>query len=570
MRIDLKLRSVLFATTAAAALVVNCAAAAFAGDTEALVTLLASKGVISSSEARTIASAPAGAQEDRLVALLRKKGVLAEGDVKKLQSRPRPVNVASTDPNYVPAPPPPAPMASAAAPGPVYHKAAVTFGGIEFSPVGYIAFTSVTRSTNTGNATATNFGAIPFDNQVQGTIGETRLTAQNTRLGLRAHGAAMGLDLTGYFEGDFNGNDPANVFVNSNSHTFRMRLAYADVNSERFEASFGQMYSWITPNRHGIGPDPRDVFLTNNVDINLQVGLPWARQAGVHLVWHATPGLSFGVGAENPQQFTNGEVIIPFAFNAQLGGQFDSGAVPGVPNQFPDVVAKGAYDGDVAPRARLHLEAAGMWRHFEATVMPTVTGSQFTLHDENGWVATAAANLELFKTVTLLGNAFWSSGGGRYLNALGPDVVVLPTSVPASIPGSFSAELSAVRSHGFLGGFEWLVHPTTVLSGYYGQASFENNFAADFTNPQFPNFFGGPFAGFGGPNSANNNNKRIEEWTADLKHTFWANPRYGSLVGLAQYSYVRREPWFVAAGAPTEAHAHMVFTEARYVFPDHF
>lgn len=564
MRIDLKLRSALFATTAIAALAISCGGAALAGDTEALVTLLANKGVISSSEARTITSAPAGAQEDRLVALLRKKGVLADGDVKKLQSKPRTVTVASANPNYVPEPPSPAPMASVPGPAPMYNKAPVAFGGIEFSPVGYIAFTSITRSSNTGNSTITNFGAIPFNNTIQGNIGETRLTAQNTRLGLRAHGDAWGMNLTGYFEGDFNGNDPANVFVESNSHTFRMRLAYADVDTERFEASFGQMYTWLTPNRKGLGPDPNTVFLTNNIDQDFQVGLPWARQAGVHLVWHAAPGLNFGVGAENPQQFTNGEVVFPFAFNAQLSSQFDNGAVPGTPNRFPDVVAKGAYDGDVAPWARLHVEAAGMWRHFEATVLPTTFGSQFTLHDADAWIATAAANLELFKTVTLVGNAFWSSGGGRYLNALGPDVVAFPTMV-LGVPGGFNAELSAVESHGFLGGFEWQVHPTTVLSGYYGQAFFQNNFAEDFTNP-----VPGRFVGFGGPNSANNNNKLIEEWTADLKHTFWADPRYGSIVGLAQYSYVRREPWFVPAGAPTEAHVHMVFTEARYVFPDHF
>ena len=190
MRIDLKFRNALFATTAVAALAVGSAGSALAGDTEALATLLVSKGVISSSEARTITSAPAGAQEDRLVALLRKKGVLADGDVKKLQSKPRTVTVASANPNYVPEAAAPAPMASAPGPGPVYRKAPVTFGGIEFSPVGYIAFTSVTRSTNTGNATATNFGAIPFDNTIAGAIGETRLTAQNTRLGLRAHGAA--------------------------------------------------------------------------------------------------------------------------------------------------------------------------------------------------------------------------------------------------------------------------------------------------------------------------------------------------------------------------------------------
>src|SRR5262249_4520464 len=160
-----------------------------------------------------------------------------------------------------------------------------------------------------------------------------------------------------------------------------------------------------------------------------------------------------------------------------------AGNNPGAPNRLPDVVVKGAYDGDVAPWARLHLEASGMWRHFEVTNLP-VGATTFALHDTHGWIATAGANLELFKTVTLIGNAFWSRGGGRYLFGLGPDVVVLPTGTAADA----DLALSTVESRGVLGGFEWQVHPTTVLSGYYGQAYFQNNFALDFTNP-VPNRF---------------------------------------------------------------------------------
>src|SRR5437764_1485309 len=292
-----RIRRTLFASTAMAFLTAAGAVPALAqSSTESLVTILASKGILSTSEANAISSAPAGAQEDRLVALLRKKGVLADGDVKTLRSKPRPAAVASGNPSS-------APMASVPpGPGPMIRKAPIEIGGFEITPVGYIALTSVTRSTNTGNPTATSFGAIPFDNTIQGNIGETRLTAQNTRLGLRAHGGAFGMDGTGCVEGDFNWNDHANVFVNANSHTFRLRLAYADVKAGQFETSFGQMYSWLTPNRRGIGPDPSDVFLTNNIDQSFQVGLPWARQPGARVVWPPTPPSSFGVGVENPPQ----------------------------------------------------------------------------------------------------------------------------------------------------------------------------------------------------------------------------------------------------------------------------
>jgi hypothetical protein len=568
MKIGLAIRGMLLTTTAVAAAIASSVAAAAAGDTDALLVLLTSKGVISSSEARSITSAPSAEQGDRLVAILRKKGVLADGDVKALKSRSQPVSVTATDARLAPtsvAPPPAAPVA----PAPMPRKAAVfEVGGFEIAPVGYIALTGVSRNTNTGNATTTNFGAIPFDNTVVGNNTETRMSAQNTLLGLRAHGNIRGVDLTGYFEGDFNGNEPANVFVNSNSHTFRMRLAYADVKAGQFETSFGQTYSWLTPNRYGMGPDPADIFLTNNIDQSFQVGLPWARQAAAHLAWHPTQNFTIGAGVENPQQFTNNEVTFPAALNAQLQPQFDNGANPGIGNRTPDVVAKAAYDSDVWSGTRLHLEAAGMWRHFRSTSLPQgVVDSRFGWHDADGWATTVAGSLEFFKTFSLVGNAFWSDGGGRYLGALGPDVVALPTALAG---GGHDITLSTVRSHGFLGGFEWRVLNPTVLSAYYGQAYFDNNYALDTTSTQSVK----PFIGFGFPSappfiagSATTNNKEIEQWTLDLKHTFWADPQYGAISGLAQYSYLRRTPWFVAAGAPPEAHTHLFFTELRYQLP---
>src|SRR5947209_6774289 len=133
-------RQSLFAGTSIAVLTAIGAVPAFAQSaTESLITILASKGVLTSSEANSISSAPAGAQEDRLVALLRKKGVLADGDVKTLRSKPRPVAIASANSSS-------APMASVPpGPGPMIRKAPIEIGGFEITPVGYIALTSVTR-----------------------------------------------------------------------------------------------------------------------------------------------------------------------------------------------------------------------------------------------------------------------------------------------------------------------------------------------------------------------------------------------------------------------------------------
>jgi hypothetical protein len=555
MRNDGILRRTLFAGTALAVIAAAAAVPARAdSDTEALLAVLAKKGLISSSEARSISATPASGQQGRLVSLLRKKGLLEDEDLKSLRPEAKPLEVAS----------PTASTAMAAAPphtaDPMFRKAAVTVGGFEITPVGYIALTTVTRSTNTGNNLSTSFGAIPFNNTVGGNIGETRISAQDTRLGLRAHSAVNSwLDVVGYFEGDFLGNDAANVFVSTNSHTFRMRLAYADVNAGQFEFTAGQAWGWMTPNRKGLGPDPKTVMNTLNIDGGIQVGLPFTRAAQARVAWHPTKEFAIGVGVENPEQFVGaGEVIFPFAFNAVLGSQFDAANNTATPNAFPDVVGKAAYDTDIMDR-HVHLEAAGMWRTFKAVDFP-VGGTEFANHTTYGWAASAGADIEIFKGFTAIGNAFWSEGGGRYLGGLGPDLVVMP--VPVGLAG-FDVSISTVRSHAFLGGAEWQVTANTIIGGYLGEVFFDRNAFTDVTSPLLVK----PQIGFGGLNSPNSANKTIQEWTVDLKHTYWSDPRLGSLLSVVQYSYVQREPWFVAAGAPQEARTHMLFSEFRYLFP---
>jgi hypothetical protein len=554
MRCDAILRRTLFAGTALAMLTAAGTVPGHADDTAALAALLANKGVITAGEAQAIRSAPPAAREGRLTTILRKKGVLGEEDMKSLGSpkpESRPVAVASPDPSGAMAANTPAP--------PVFRKAGVTVGGFEISPVGYVALTTVTRSTNTGNPGGTNFFAIPFDNTVAGNIGETRVTANASRLGLRAHATVNSwLDVIGYFEADFLGNDAANVFVSPNSHTFRERLAYADVNASQFEFSAGQMWSWLTPNRKGLGPDPRTVFATLNVDPNLNVGVPGTRDAQARVAWHPSKEFAIGVGIENPDQFGGqGEVTFPTAFNAQLAGQIDQANQSTVPNAVPDVVGKVTYDTDWNTQ-HFHVEAAGMWREFKITDLPTIANSNFVTHTASGWIAALAANLEIFKGFNAVGNVFWSDGGGRYLyTGLGPDLVVLPDAAGNDV------FISTVRTNAFLFGAEWQATQNTILAGYYGEAFFNNNFALDNTLGAPPN----RFIGFGGPNSANNNNKFMQEWTADIKHTWWSDPRLGALQTLLQYSYVQRTPWFVAAGAPPDARVHMLYTEFRYVLP---
>jgi hypothetical protein len=98
---------------------------------------------------------------------------------------------------------------------------------------------------------------------------------------------------------------------------------------------------------------------------------------------------------------------------------------------------------------------------------------------------------------------------------------------------------------------------------YGGAAYFQRNTFPDITSPLLIK----PFIGFGGPNSPNSANRAIQEATFDWTQTFWRNPQYGAVLLVMQSSYVSRAPWFVAAGAPKNAHLFMQYVSLRYVLP---
>ena len=168
-----------------------------------------------------------------------------------------------------------------------------------------------------------------------------------------------------------------------------------------------------------------------------------------------------------------------------------------------------------------------------------------------------ASVFDLFKNFRLVTNAFWSDGGGRYINGLGSDAVVRP-----NVAGT-DVMVSLVHSGAGIGGFEFQATPKTLIAGYYGIDYFQRNFFRDTTSIAAAK----PFIGFGGLNSANSANRTIQEPTLDLIQTLWKNPQYGSLLLINQASYLVRSPWFVSPGSPKNAHLFMDYVSLRYVLP---
>jgi len=428
-------------------------------------------------------------------------------------------------------------------------------GGLAVTPGGFVDLENIYRTTNTQNNIATNFGAIPFSNTTQGQLSEYRLTGQYSRFDVDVRGKFGANDVQGYCEADFSGNDAANVYQIVNGHTLRLRLCWMNLKRGNWEIMGGQTWSWLMPNRDGVGPNLADLVLTYNEDQDVQVGLPFTRAAEFRVAYHFNEHWAMGLGIEDPNQFIGGFVALPTAFSSQLSPQFDNNAQVGAPNLFPDILAKIAHDTEIRGR-HFHVEATGLVTGVRAGVS-TVAGGPLSKHSAIGGGGDLAANFALFHNFTLLGNAFWSDGGAHYLVITGPQVVIRPN------PAGTDVFPSLVHAGAALGGFEWTVNPRTTVAAYYGLDYYGRNFFPDTTNTAHPD----TIIGFGGPGSPNTNNRTVEEITLDLIHAFWKSERYGTFQYYTQYSYLSRDPWFVTPGDPKNAHLSMVYTGFRYVLP---
>lgn len=428
------------------------------------------------------------------------------------------------------------------------------FGDAVLTLGGFVDFENIFRTTNTQNNIATSFGTIPYNNTAQGRVTELRTTAQFSRLSAKVTDSFHGNDITGYVEGDFSGNDAPGVYQSVNPHTNRLRLYFVDLKRGKWEFLAGQTWSWLTPNRDGLGPMPPDLAITYNEDQNLGVGVPYTRAAEFRVAYHPNEHWAMGVGIENSNQYVGNYVALPSRF-AAIGTQFDNGANPGAANLMPDILAKITYDRDFSGR-HFHAEVAGLFTGAQGSVMPTGSTS-FETHKTVGGGGPIAANYELRPKLLLLGNAFWSDGGAHYLVATGPQLVVRPNLAGTDV------SLSMVHAGASSAGIEWIATEKQAFAVYYGADYFGRNFFPDTTNTATP----GNIIGYGGPGSPNTNNRAIQQATFDWLQTFWKNPRYGALQSYVQYSYLTRAPWFVAPDAPKNAHLSMVYFGFRYVLP---
>jgi hypothetical protein len=485
--------------------------------------------------------------ELRLVVDEQRKLVAGQSELARRSSasspESRPILTASN-----PKPLPSAPVSTATVDGQSQEAQPLSFriGSAYITPVGFMDFTAVFRSTNPGTGIGTNFGSIPFKNTTAGKLSEIRLSAQNSRIGFRVDANVKGANVIGYFESDFLGSVPANIAVSNNSAPNRLRLFWVDVRKGKIEFMGGQSWGMLTPNRKGLSPIPGDLFYTENVDVNYQAGLVWSRNPQFRIIYHPSNSVAFGVSLENPEQYIGGSsggglVTLPSELVTPYANELNNGNTNlAVPNVHPDIITKMAFDPEMANHS-LHIEVAGVVRTFR--LYNPLNQQYFTATGGGGSIN---LNFEVIKNFRVVSNNYYSDGGGRWIFGQAPDLIVRGDGSP-----------SLIHSGSTVTGFEYQATKNTLLSGYYGGVYVQRNVAIDPTN--------GKPVGYGYAGSPSGQNRVIHQATFGFTRTFWRDPKYGALQLMGQYSYLLRRPWSVANGQPSEAHSNMIFLNLRYL-----
>jgi hypothetical protein len=423
------------------------------------------------------------------------------------------------------------------------------FGSVCITPIGFVDATFLWRDKNAASGIGSNFGSVPYNNVVNGKLSEDRFSIQNSRLGLRVDGDWKGAHFIGYNEFDFLGTSGAlNINTTNGAVVPRLRLFWVDVRKGGWEFLAGQSWSMLTPNRVGISPLPGDLFYSQVMDVNYMAGLTWTRQPGMRVLYHAGDKVTFGLSAEEPDQYLGGSsggsaAVLPAAYTGLSGTQLDSNNFSNPyagPQLTPDFIGKIALD----PSSRFHAEVTGIVSTFKILNTANISANQ--TNTKAGGGIQVGLNGEIFKGFRLITTNFWGDGEGRYLFGQAPDLVV-----------NASGNFNLLHAGGTVDGFESRFGKF-LLFAYYGGIYIDKDVVID-TN--------GKPVGYGYIGSANSQNKAIQEITFGFNQTLWANPRYGALNLIGQYEYLTRNPWYIAPNSPDQTHDNTIYFDVRYTLP---
>ncbi|HZR64579.1 MAG TPA: hypothetical protein VFA85_05480 [Terriglobales bacterium] len=350
--------------------------------------------------------------------------------------------------------------------------AAIHYKGITITPGGFVAAETVNRTRAVSSDINTPFNSIPYTANALSRLGETNLTARQSRLSLLGESKIGNTKLTGYWEGDWLGAGVTSNNRQSNSYVLRQRVIFgqaAFANGLSFTA--GQMWSLATETKKGI--QNRQELPPLTIDSQYNVGFTWARQYGARVVKDFGGKFALGLAIEAPQATIGGRGFSSVATsNAGVttatggntildapgsgGGLFNFADTSGYSiNKAPDIIVKAAVDPGWG-----HYEVFGIFSDFRNRVYPcgvvgttttdTVPGTTSLPCSIDGSLAPSAAgafndtrtgggigaNFRLPLVPTKLEFAFQGLAGdgvGRYGSAQIPDLTFRPNGTEALI-----------------------------------------------------------------------------------------------------------------------------------------
>lgn len=258
----------------------------------------------------------------------------------------------------------------------------IRYKGVTITPGGFVAAETVNRTRATSSDINTPFTGIPYSANALSKLGETSLTARQSRLSLLGESKVGDTKLTGYWEADWLGTGVTSNNRQSNSYVLRQRVIYGQAAFRSgFSVTAGQMWSLITEDKKGI--QNRQELPPLTIDSQYNVGFSWARQYGLRFVQDFGGKFALGVAIEAPQATIGGRgfssvatstagVTTATGGNTILdapgsgGGLLNFVDTSGYTiNKAPDIIVKAAADPGFG-----HYEVFGIFSDFRNRIYP--------------------------------------------------------------------------------------------------------------------------------------------------------------------------------------------------------
>jgi hypothetical protein len=468
---------------------------------------------------------------------------------------------------------------------------AIRFKGVDVVPYGWVDLGIVGRTRNTNSDMGTPFPAIPLNGTQNAGFSEFRISARQTRPGVRAISMPnTNVRLEGRLEIDFEGTPIIGANENqTTSYVPRIRHLFGQAEwlNSGWVLTFGQTYNLWTANKVGINADRE--WVVPGEEGSYVVGITYGRTGLVRATkYSANKKVAFAVEASNPattlsSSYTPVSVLgIPGAvnlvggnynttspccsafLNATTGGALNASGLPAfatgvTTNPMPDFLGKIAFDPG--------------WGHYEIRAMFSAFRDRVALQTAGGipYTAVPPSVLPFHRTNTTYGGGLgwfsfmpvtkktdwilsgtYGAGTSKFNGAGNAD-----TTLDAQY------KLVPIKNITALTGIE--MHPTPKVdlfayfgAEYYGRSG--NGYADLYT--------AGKVLGFGSPNytGAPAYNKSIWSPSFGYNYRFYQGPA-GVIMQAFELAYIERNLWRSLGVGPSRGDIVVGDISFKYFLP---